>query len=124
MQLGNAVHRGLSIGLALGMLATPTLGDTATEVSGVTVSSVSVYGISSALGAIVTISPGILGLEGCSNAAGDKLWIDFAQPGGKTLFDTVLTAFVAPRSMSFGVSGCGDKGKLPLIYRVDVLNIF
>jgi hypothetical protein len=126
MQLSNVVHRGLSIALALGMLVTPTLGVTATQVSSVQISSVSIYaGTGSTPGAFVIFSPGIPGLEGCSNPAGNELWIDFssiAQPDGRTLFETVRAANLANRAMSFGVSGCGDNGKVPLIYRVDVVN--
>jgi hypothetical protein len=80
-------------------------------------------GASGAQGAWVYFSPAIPNLEGCGNTAGNQVWIDFSstvQPDGKTIYATVLAAFLSGHSVGFGVSGCVDAGQLPLVYRVDV----
>jgi hypothetical protein len=80
-------------------------------------------GASGGAGAWVVFSPAIPNLEGCSNTAGNQVWIDFTstvQPDGKTIYATVLAAFLSGHSIGFGVSGCVDSGQLPLVYRVDV----
>ena len=89
-----------------------------------TVTGVGVYsGTSGAQGAYVNFSPAQPGIEGCPYAAGNLLWIDFSSttnPDGKTLYATVLAAYLAGRTLVFGVSGCADSGQAPLVYRVDV----
>jgi hypothetical protein len=51
----------------------------ATVVSSVTVNDVSIYaGSSGAQGAYVLVSPPKPGIEGCTLADGNELWIDFA----------------------------------------------
>ena len=75
------------------------------------------------MGAWVVFTPAIPNLEGCSNTAGNQVWIDFSstvQPDGKTIYATVLAAFLSGHAVGFGVSGCVDGGQLPLVYRVDL----
>jgi hypothetical protein len=80
-------------------------------------------GASGALGAWVIFSPAIPSLEGCSNTAGNQVWIDFsstAQPDGKTIYATVLAAFLSGHAVGFGVNTCVQSGQIPLVYRVDL----
>src|SRR5437588_10533517 len=87
--------------------------------SPVTVTGVHIYmGTSGggATGVYVDITPGHPGLEGCTYSAGTELWIEFStqtSPGGKDLYATVYSAFIAGRTMTFGVSGCGFDGQYP-----------
>ena len=94
------------------------------QVPASTITSMGSYtGASGATGAWVVFSPAIPGLEGCSNTAGNQVWIDFSstvQPDGKTIYATVLAAFLSGHAIGFGVGGCADAGQLPLVYRVDV----
>jgi hypothetical protein len=89
-----------------------------------TITSMGSYtGASGGAGAWVVFSPAIPNLEGCGNAAGNQVWIDFSstvQPDGKTIYATVLAAFLSGHAVGFGVSGCVDGGQLPLVYRVDL----
>lgn len=78
---------------------------------------ITTYGVYTT-GAYIYFSPGIPNLEGCTNAAGNEVWIDFGQPEGKTLYATVMAAYAAGQKVGFGVSGCA--GQLPVVYRVDV----
>jgi hypothetical protein len=74
-------------------------------------------------GAYIDITPAHPGLEGCSNTSGNELWIEFSTqttPNGKDLYATVLAAYLAGRTITFGVSGCGFGGEFPVIYRVDM----
>jgi len=69
------------------------------------------------------ITPAWPGAEGCSNSSGNQVWIDFsgaAQPDGRSLYATVLAAYLAGHTLGFGVTGCGAGGQYPLVYRVDV----
>jgi hypothetical protein len=108
---------------ALGAAVGPT--EASSQVNGVTVTQVSIY--SSAAGndgVVVYFSPGIPNLEGCTNTAGNALWIDFSyttQPDGKTLYSSLLAAELAGKAVTFGVSGCGASGQFPTIYRMDVV---
>jgi len=95
-----------------------------TQIPASTVTTIGTYtGVSGALGAYVTFSPAIPGLEGCSNTTGNEVWIDFSsttQPDGKTLYATILAAFLAGHTVGFGVNTCVQAGQMPLVYRVDV----
>jgi len=99
-----------------------------TQIGSVTVIGASIYMGNvggGATGAYIDITPAQpAGVEGCSGyAGGATLWIDFSAqtaPDGKTLYATVMAAFLAGRSVSFGVSGCGYNGQMPQIYRVDI----
>ena len=102
--------------IALGMIAVGTVQASAQFALGTTITSYGVY----ASGAYINFSPAQPGLEGCIYATGNELWIDFAQPEGKSLYATFLAAVLAGKPVGFGVSGCGDAGQLPLVYRVDV----
>jgi hypothetical protein len=89
------------------------------------VTRVSIYdgGTSGSQGAVITFAPGIAGLEGCTNTAGNVVWIESSsatQPDGKTLYASVLAASLAGKVVTFGVQGCADANQLPLVYRVDV----
>jgi hypothetical protein len=78
-------------------------------------------GNSGATGAYVGVTPSPSGVEGCSS--GIALWIDFSAqtvPDGKALYGTVLAAFLAGKTVTFGVSGCGYGNQFPQIYRVDI----
>jgi hypothetical protein len=94
------------------------------QVPASTITSMGSYtGASGAQGAWVVFSPAIPSLEGCSNTAGNQVWIDFSstvQPDGKTIYATVLAAFLSGHTVGFGVSGCVDGDQLPLVYRVDL----
>jgi len=94
------------------------------QVPASTITSMGTYtGTSGATGAWVIFSPAIPSLEGCSNAAGNQVWIDFSstvQPDGKTLYATVLAAYLSGHTVGFGVSSCVQAGQLPLVYRVDL----
>jgi len=108
--------------LALGSL--PGLVSASSQVSGVTVTQISVYSNpTSSDGVIVYFTPGIPNLEGCTNAAGNALYIDFTrttQPDAKTLYASLLSAELAGKIVTFGVSGCGASNQFPTIYRLDV----
>jgi hypothetical protein len=71
-----------------------------------------------ATGAYITFAPAQPGLEGCTYAAGNQLWIDMTTPDGKTLYATFLAAMLAGKAVGFGVSGCINTS--PVVYRVDV----
>ncbi|MES1189996.1 MAG: hypothetical protein ABUS47_02830 [Steroidobacter sp.] len=105
--------------------ALPLTVSAATQVGGVTVTKVSIYSGSTMQGAMVWISPALPdGTESCSYTPANILWIDFSsttQPDGKSLYATVMSAFLAGHQVTFAVSGCGDAGQHPLVYRVDVL---
>jgi hypothetical protein len=88
-----------------------------TQIAYVTVIGLSVY---STTGAVVVISPAEPGLEGCSNQSGNQVWIDTTQPNGKSMYATVLAAYLSGHTLGFGVSGCESTGQYPLVYRVDV----
>ena len=111
-------------GLAFAAFVGPGVSQAGTYVSGVTIQSVNLYAGASSQGAYIVIWPALpSGTEGCTYTPANELWIDFsstAQPDGKTLYATVLAAFLAGRQMTFGVLGCGANGAVPLVYRVDV----
>jgi len=94
------------------------------QVPASTITSMGTYtGASGSQGAWVIFSPAIPSLEGCSNTVGNQVWIDFSstvQPDGKTIYATVLAAYLSGHSVGFGVSGCAASGQLPLVYRVDL----
>ena len=94
------------------------------QVPASTITSMGSYtGASGGAGAWVVFSPAISNLESCGNTAGNQVWIDFSsavQPDGKTIYATVLAAFLAGHSIRFGVSSCVDAGQSPLVYRVDL----
>jgi hypothetical protein len=94
------------------------------QVSASTITAMGSYtGASGAQGAWVTFSSGIPSMEGCGNTAGNQVWIDFSstvQPDGKTIYATVLAAFLSGHTVGFGVNGCVDASQLPLVYRVDL----
>lgn len=116
--------RKLFIVTAFASLAHVSAAFATSAVLAATVTQISSYtGASGALGAYVVFSPAVPGLEGCGNTAGNQVWIDFSstvQPDGKTIYATVLGAFLTGHSIGFGVNGCVDAGQLPLVYRVDV----
>ena len=109
--------------LALGSL--PGFAAASSQVNGITVTQLSIYSNrTQSDGVIVYFTPGISNLEGCSNVAGNALYIDFTittQPDGKTLYSSLLAAQLAGKTVSFGVSGCGAGGQFPTIYRMDVV---
>lgn len=112
----------LLLGLALALTATNA--SASTQIINVTVTTVTIYkGDSGSQAAEIYFSPAVPGAEGCSYAPGNIVWIDFQsamQPDGKSLYATVLAAFLAGRTVNFGVAGCADSGLLPNVYRVDV----
>ena len=80
----------------------PGMAPAQTQVSA-TVTQVSIYAGSSAQGAVLYITPAVPNLEGCTNTAGNLLWIDFSsatQPDGKALYATVLAALAQGQRMA------------------------
>lgn len=80
-------------------------------------------GNSGSHGVYIVISPALPGLEGCSVQAGNLIWIDFSsvtEPDGRSLYATVLAAYLSGHTVGFGVAGCDVSGQFPLVYRVDV----
>jgi hypothetical protein len=74
-------------------------------------------------GVLVQISPAYPGLEGCSNAAGQYVFIDFSpqtSPNGRDLYAAVLAAFLAGHTVSFGTHGCTSDGAIPVVYGLNV----
>jgi len=108
---------------ALGSL--PGSSSASSQVTGITVVQLSIYSNpAQSDGVIVYFTPGIPNLEGCSNTAGNALFIDFTvttQPDGKTLYSSLLAAQLAGKTVTFGVSGCGAGGQFPTIYRMDLV---
>ena len=95
-----------------------------TQVSSVTITGLSIYaGSTGSQAAEVIFTPAMPGLEGCTYPAGNVLWIDFASttpPDGRSLYATVLAAYLAGHTLTFGVGGCALGGQIPVVYRVDV----
>jgi hypothetical protein len=110
------------------LILTQASAHAATQIGSVTVTGASIYMGNvggGATGAYIDITPAQpVGLEGCSGyGGGTTLWIDFSAqtaPDGKALYATVMAAFLAGRTLTFGVSGCGYSGQMPQIYRVDI----
>ena len=96
----------------------------ATGVTPTTITKIGIYsGTSTGGGAYVYFSPGVPGLEGCSNSAGNEIWIDFTsatEPTGKSLYATAIAGWLAGHTVVFEVSGCADGGQLPLVYNVEI----
>ena len=101
------------MGLGLWLVWSPAHASTQIAV-GTTITSYGSY----ATGAYITFTPAIPGLESCSYANGNEVWIDFTTADGKTMYATFMAAVLAGRAIGFGVSGCS--GGIPLVYRVDV----
>ena len=124
MNVKRLLRRSIALFAASAVCLLPRTGFATTQVSSVTISYVSVYaGSSGSQGAYVAISPAMPnGTEGCATTPAQYVWIDFvstAQPDGKTLYATVMAAFLTGHTVTFGVSGCGSNG-MPLVYRVDL----
>jgi hypothetical protein len=74
-------------------------------------------------GLLVQISPAYPGLEGCSNAAGQYVFVDFSiqtAPNGRDLYAAVLAAFLAGHTVSFGTHACTTDGAYPIVTAVSV----
>ena len=106
----------LVIGLGLLVVASTASATTTWLLGSTVVTGYSVY----TTGASIFVTPLNPGAEGCTYAPGGNIWIDFAQPEGKTLYATFLAAMLAGKSLGFATSGCGASGQVPLVYRVDV----
>ena len=80
--------------LALSLFAGTALASS--RVNGVTVNQLSIYSSPTGNdGVVVYFSPGIPNLEGCTNTAGNALYIDFSyttQPDSKALYSSLLAA--------------------------------
>jgi hypothetical protein len=102
--------------------AGPVLGSTGFTPT--TITNIAIYaGSSGATGAVVSFSPAISGLEGCSYTTGNEAWIDFTsttEPTGKSLYATLLAASLAGRTVTLEVNGCGPGGVLPSVYQVSL----
>jgi len=75
---------------------------TAGGVNNVTVIETTIYMGSTRTGALVKFSPASPGLEGCSYAGGNYVFIDYAAqvtPSGRDLYATVLAAYLAGRTI-------------------------
>ena len=90
------------------------------------ISSINVYQGTMAQVANITFSTPLGHPEGCMNYAPDNvIRLDFSsptEPSGKTLYATVLAAFLAGRSVQFGVRGCDPTGSLAIVYSVEILS--
>jgi hypothetical protein len=113
----------VAIILAWGLFAGTAVASS--QVGGVTINQLSIYSRPTGNdGVVVYFSPGIPNLEGCTNTAGNALYIDFSyttQPDGKALYASLLAAELAGKAVTFGVSGCGASNQFPIIYRIDVV---
>ena len=91
-------------------------------VNNVTVIETTIYMGSTRTGALVKFSPASPGLEGCSYAGGNYVFIDYAAqvtPNGRDLYATVLAAYLAGRTIGIGTSGCTAEG-FPIVYGINV----
>ncbi len=127
MSLKNAISLTGAFGQALILLGLGTLAVAPTaalaNTNTVTITMTTVYMGSTRTGALIQISPAYPGMNGCTYATGDQIFIDFAAqvtPGGRDLYATVLAAYLAGRQVSFGTQGCTSEG-FPIAYGVNVL---
>jgi hypothetical protein len=126
MQFKHPLRAGLLSLVAASYIMTPGLSRADTQLIGITITGVGLYsGATGAQAAYVKFVPAMPGIEGCTYAPGDQIWIDFssaAQPDGKTLYETVLKVFMSGggHPLTFGLRGCADGGQVPLVYRVDL----
>jgi hypothetical protein len=126
MKCKQSLRNGLLSLSVTASLIMPTLSRADTQITGVQILNVGVYAGSSGLqGAYVRFAPAIPAAEGCTYPPGDQIWIDFTSttvPDGKTMYETVLKAYLANDLylLSFGVRGCANQVQLPVVYRVDV----
>jgi hypothetical protein len=82
--------------------------------------SLNIYmGSSGTTGVIVLISPAQpTTLTGCTDTAGNYVFINFASttaPTGRDLYATVLAALLASQPISFATSGCDPTGTYPQV---------
>jgi len=128
---GDAVSRRVSsVCFILGsLLLAQTSVHATTQLGSVTVIGASIYMGNvggGATGAYIDITPALAaGTEGCTGYGGawNVIWIDFSAataPDGKALYATLLSAYLAGKRLTFGLSGCGMNGQIPQIYRVDI----
>jgi len=112
------------VAMVLAYACTPQKAAATTQISSITVTGLSIYaGSTSSQGAEVIFSPAMPGIEGCTLPAANVLWIDFSSatpPDGRSLYATVLAAYLAGHTLTFGVGGCALGGQIPVVYRVDV----
>jgi hypothetical protein len=87
------------------------------------IASVRIYRGAAAQAGLVFFSSALQHPEGCITATDNIIYIDFAsatEPDGKAIYSTVLAAFLAGRTVQFGVRGCASNGA-PLVYSVEVM---
>lgn len=111
----------VTLGLLVGLHGSAARAST---YSGITISRMDVFQASSgaAPGVVILFSPAIADTEGCTKSGQGYAYIDFTstlQPDGKTLYATVLAAWLGGRSVDLIVSGC-EQGYYPLVYQVQV----
>src|SRR5689334_8519183 len=74
--------------------------------AGGTITDVNLYTGTTAQGAYVMFASPLGHPEWCTNPADNEIWIDFPstlQPDGKAIYAAVLAAYLAGRTISFGV---------------------
>ncbi len=111
------------VSVALGIIGITVPASSFADTNSVTIVRTTIYMGSTYTGALITISPAYPGLGGCLNSAGQYVFIDFSAqtaPSGRDLYASVLAAFLAGRTVSFGTTGCSSDGWYPLARAVGV----
>lgn len=113
----------LSLSTMLGIIwlssSSPAIADT----NSVTITGATIYKGTTYPGMLVSISPAYPGLDGCSNAAGQYVFIDFSNqtaPTGRDLYAAVLGAMLAGHTVRFGTVGCSSDGAYAMVTSVSV----
>jgi len=107
------------LGILGALLASASIADT----NSVTVVRTAIYMGSTYPGMLVSISPAYPGLDGCSNTAGQYVFIDFAAqtvPSGRDLYASVLAAYLSGHTVAFGTQGCSSDGSYPVVVAVAI----
>lgn len=114
----------LNFPVALGLCWLATSNQACADTDSVTIARATVFkGTSTYPGMLVTISPAYPSLDGCSNTAGQYVFIDFSSqtaPTGRDLYAAVLGAMLAGHTVKFGTIGCTSDGAYPLVTAVSV----
>ena len=96
----------------------PTLSTAWTGYNNVTVVELTTYQVPATAGVLVKFSPASHNLENCTYAGGDYAWIDTSQADGKSVYASLLAAYLAGRNVDIGVHGCTE-GR-PRVYGITV----
>lgn len=112
------VTLGLVVGLHISAARATTV------YSGITITRMDLFQASSgaAPGVVILFSPSVADTEGCAKSGQGYAYIDFTstlQPDGKTLYSTVLAAWLAGKSVDLVVAGC-EQSYYPLVYQIQI----